>query len=46
MLNPFLYADLTGPIVDFCVRVINDTGLVGVFLLMWPRPERDKPVVI
>ncbi|HEY1854720.1 MAG TPA: DedA family protein [Solirubrobacterales bacterium] len=27
-------ASLTGPIVDFCVNVINDTGLVGVFLLM------------
>ncbi len=34
MLHPFLYADLTGPIVDFCVNVINDTGLIGVFLLM------------
>jgi membrane protein DedA with SNARE-associated domain len=34
MLHPFLYADLTGPIVDFCVNVINDTGLAGVFLLM------------
>lgn len=28
------YASLTGPIVDFCVNVINDTGLAGVFLLM------------
>ncbi|HKZ13906.1 MAG TPA: DedA family protein [Solirubrobacterales bacterium] len=27
-------ASLTGPIVDFCVNVINDTGLVGIFLLM------------
>src|SRR6201996_3651639 len=27
-------ASLTGPIVDFCVNVINDTGLVGGFLLM------------
>ena len=27
-------ASLAGPIVDFCVNVINDTGLVGVFLLM------------
>jgi membrane protein DedA with SNARE-associated domain len=27
-------ADITGPIVDFCVNVINDTGLAGVFLLM------------
>ncbi|HTT94715.1 MAG TPA: DedA family protein [Solirubrobacterales bacterium] len=27
-------ASLTGPIVEFCVNVINDTGLVGVFLLM------------
>jgi membrane protein DedA with SNARE-associated domain len=34
MLHPFLYADLTGPIVDFCVNVIDDTGLAGVFLLM------------
>jgi membrane protein DedA with SNARE-associated domain len=34
MLHPFLYADLTGPVVDFCVNVINDTGLAGVFLLM------------
>jgi membrane protein DedA with SNARE-associated domain len=34
MLHPFLYADLTGPVVDFCVNVIDDTGLAGVFLLM------------
>jgi membrane protein DedA with SNARE-associated domain len=34
MPNPLLYADLTGPIVDFCVNVINATGLAGVFLLM------------
>jgi membrane protein DedA with SNARE-associated domain len=34
MLHPFLYADLSGPVVDFCVNVINDTGLAGVFLLM------------
>jgi membrane protein DedA with SNARE-associated domain len=34
MPHPILYADLTGPIVDFCVNVINDTGLAGVFLLM------------
>ena len=27
-------ADITGPIVDFCVNVIDDTGLAGVFLLM------------
>jgi membrane protein DedA with SNARE-associated domain len=27
-------ASLTGPIVDFCVNVINDTGLAGIFLLM------------
>ena len=27
-------ASLTGPIVEFCVNVINDTGLWGVFLLM------------
>jgi membrane protein DedA with SNARE-associated domain len=30
----FLLADITGPIVDFCVNVIDDTGLAGVFLLM------------
>jgi membrane protein DedA with SNARE-associated domain len=34
MLHPFIYADLTGPLVDFCVNVINDTGLAGIFLLM------------
>jgi membrane protein DedA with SNARE-associated domain len=34
MPHPILYADLTGPIVDFCVNVIKDTGLAGVFLLM------------
>lgn len=34
MPHPILYADLTGPVVDFCVNVINDTGLAGVFLLM------------
>src|SRR3954453_23201682 len=34
MLHPFLYADLTGPIVDFCVETIKDTGLAGIFLLM------------
>jgi membrane protein DedA with SNARE-associated domain len=28
------YASLSGPIVDFCVNVINDTGLAGVFVLM------------
>ena len=27
-------ASLTGPIVDFCVNVIDDTGLAGIFLLM------------
>src|SRR5512133_28380 len=27
-------ASLSGPIVDFCVTVINDTGLAGVFFLM------------
>src|ERR1700744_66648 len=32
MLLP--HASLTGPIVEFCVNVINDTGLAGVFLLM------------
>jgi membrane protein DedA with SNARE-associated domain len=34
MPNPLLFGDLTGPIVDFCVNVIKDTGLAGVFLLM------------
>jgi membrane protein DedA with SNARE-associated domain len=34
MLHPILYADLTGPIVEFCVNVIEDTGLAGIFLLM------------
>src|ERR1700759_3480086 len=27
-------ASLTGTIVEFCVNVINDTGLAGIFLLM------------
>src|ERR1700753_258076 len=27
-------ASLTGPIVEFCVNVIDDTGLWGIFLLM------------
>jgi len=34
MPHPFLYADITGPIVDFCVNVIESTGLAGIFLLM------------
>lgn len=35
MLHPLLLlADITGPIVDFCVETIESTGLVGVFLLM------------
>src|SRR3954462_336507 len=34
MLQALPLADLTGPIVDFCVNVIDDTGLAGVFLLM------------
>jgi membrane protein DedA with SNARE-associated domain len=34
MPNPLLYADISGPIVDFCVKVIESTGLAGVFLLM------------
>jgi membrane protein DedA with SNARE-associated domain len=34
MPHQILYADLTGPVVDFCVNVIKDTGLGGVFLLM------------
>jgi membrane protein DedA with SNARE-associated domain len=31
---PLPTADITGPIVDFCVNVIDSTGLAGVFLLM------------
>ena len=31
---PVLFADITGPIVDFCVNVIESTGLAGIFLLM------------
>ncbi len=34
MLHPLLYMDITGPIVDFCVRVIDSAGLAGIFLLM------------
>jgi membrane protein DedA with SNARE-associated domain len=34
MPHPFFYADITGPIVDFCVNVIDSTGLAGIFLLM------------
>jgi membrane protein DedA with SNARE-associated domain len=34
MLHPLLLADITGPIVDFCVNTIESTGLAGVFLLM------------
>ena len=34
MLHPFLYADITGPVVDFCVETIEAMGLAGVFLLM------------
>ncbi|MGB7588609.1 MAG: hypothetical protein WBM00_07870 [Solirubrobacterales bacterium] len=34
MLHQFLYADITGPIVDFCVSTIESAGLAGVFLLM------------
>lgn len=34
MPHPILFADLTGPVVDFCVTVIKDTGLAGIFLLM------------
>src|SRR3954447_23259153 len=30
---PLLFADLTGPIVDFCVNVIESTGPGGIFLL-------------
>jgi membrane protein DedA with SNARE-associated domain len=32
MLIPF--ADISGPVVDFCVNVIDAMGLGGVFLLM------------
>lgn len=31
---PIPTADITGPIVDFCVNVIDSTGLAGIFLLM------------
>ena len=31
---PIPYADITGPIVDFSVNVIEATGLAGIFLLM------------
>jgi membrane protein DedA with SNARE-associated domain len=34
MLHPLLLADITGPIVDFCVDTIESTGLAGIFLLM------------
>ncbi|HEX2392673.1 MAG TPA: DedA family protein [Solirubrobacterales bacterium] len=34
MPHAMIYADLTGPVVDFCVSVIKDTGLFGVFILM------------
>src|SRR6476660_6918946 len=34
MPNPLLYADITGPIVEFCVEAIESAGLAGVFLLM------------
>jgi membrane protein DedA with SNARE-associated domain len=34
MFHPLLYADITGPIVDFCVKVIEGAGLGGIFLLM------------
>src|SRR4051812_36170110 len=27
-------ASLSGPIVDFCVNVIDDAGLAGIFVLM------------
>jgi membrane protein DedA with SNARE-associated domain len=31
---PFPCADISGPVVDFCVNVIESTGLAGIFLLM------------
>jgi membrane protein DedA with SNARE-associated domain len=34
MPNALLYADITGPIVEFCVETVESTGLAGVFLLM------------
>lgn len=34
MPNPLLYADISGPIVEFCVKVIESAGLAGVFALM------------
>ena len=35
-------ASLSGPIVDFCVNEIDDTGLAGVFFL-GPREKRHQP---
>ncbi len=34
MPNPILYASLSGPIVEFCVKVVESAGLAGVFALM------------
>ncbi len=34
MPNALLYADITGPIVEFCVETVESTGLAGIFLLM------------
>ncbi|HET7054107.1 MAG TPA: DedA family protein [Solirubrobacterales bacterium] len=31
---PIPFADITGPVVDFCVSTIESTGLAGIFLLM------------
>ncbi|MBA3865704.1 MAG: hypothetical protein H0X42_05060 [Solirubrobacterales bacterium] len=47
MPQPLLYASLTGPIVDFCVNVINDlvvTAIVGL-VVYWlvKRPQGGAP---
>lgn len=34
MPNALLNADISGPIVEFCVETVESTGLAGVFLLM------------
>jgi membrane protein DedA with SNARE-associated domain len=34
MPNALLYADITGPIVEFCVETVESAGLAGIFLLM------------
>jgi membrane protein DedA with SNARE-associated domain len=34
MPNPILIADITGPVVELCVNVIESAGLAGIFGLM------------